>query len=316
MTERKIKRVAVIGSGQMGSGIGLEFARFGYDVCLQDIKAEVLQHSRQAVREDLDLMVETELITAAEAKAAFGRIRTTEDMAGAVKDADHVVEAVPEDLSLKQQVFAQLDELCPPYVTLATNSSALRAEDCAAKVKNHPERILITHYWYPAPFMPLVEVIGGERTDPAILERMAKLLRSMHKKVVLQKLELPTGPAGWGNTLQHPMEEIARKMVEEKGCEPGVVDDLIRFGFGRRLPFTATFLRYDMMGLDFFYNAARARGVAPWGPFKERVERGELGMKSGKGFYDWPGDSAKQYLRHFNTELIHLMKKDMARGDI
>ena len=192
----------------------------------------------------------------------------------------------------------------------------MRTEDCATKVKNHPERILITHYWYPAPFIPLVEVIGGKRTDPAVLERIAKLLRSMHKKVVLQKLELPIGPAGWGNTMQHPIEEIARKMGIERGCDPRVVDDLIRFGFGRRLPFTAVFLRFDIIGLDFFYNAAKAQGAELWGPFQERVERGELGVKSGKGFYDWPDDSAKRYIRHFNTELIHLMKKDLERGDI
>lgn len=123
-------------------------------------------------------------------------------------------------------------------------------------------------------------------------------------------------PAGWGKALQQPVEEIARKLVDEKGCEPRVVDDLIRFGFGRRLPLAAIFLRYDAIGLDFFYNNAKARGLEPWGPFRERVEQGELGMKSGKGFYDWPGDSAKQYLRYFNLELIHMMKKDMARGDI
>ncbi len=237
-------------------------------------------------------------------------------MTDAVNDAHHVVEAVPENLALKQQVFAQLDALCPPDVTLATNSSAMRVEDCAAKVNNHPERILITHYWHPAPFIPLVEVIGGKRTDPAILEQIAKLLRSMNKRVVLQKLELPTRPAGWGNTLQNPMEEIARKMVEERGCDPKVVDDLIRFGFGRRLPFTAIFLRYDMIGLDFFYNASKAQGEKPWSSFKEQVERGELDMKSGNGFYDWPADSAKRYLRYFYIELIHLMKKDLERGDI
>jgi len=261
-------------------------------------------------------MVETELITADEAKTAFGRIKMTKDMADAVKDADHVVEAVSENLPLKQQVFAQLDALCPADVSLATNSSTMRTEDCAAKVKNHPERILITHYWYPAPFIPLVEVIGGKQTDPAILERIAGLLRSMHKKVVFQKLELPTGPAGWGNALQHPIEEIVRKMVAEKGCNPRVVDDLIRFGFGRRLPFTGVFLRYDVIGLDSFSGAANAWGPEIFRPFKERLERGELGMKSGKGFYEWPGDSAKEYLHHFNTELIHMMKEDIERGDI
>ncbi|HJX02969.1 MAG TPA: 3-hydroxyacyl-CoA dehydrogenase family protein, partial [Dehalococcoidia bacterium] len=264
----------------------------------------------------LHLMVETALVPASDIKAILDRIRMTNNMEDAVAGADHIIESVPENLKAKQEIFARLDEICPPYVTLATNSSGLRADDCAAMVKNHPERILITHYWHPAPFIPLVEVIGGKRTDPAVLDRIVGLLRTMRKKVVLQKLELPLPPAGWANALQWPFEELARRMVTEKGCEPQMVDDIIRFGFGRRLPFTGMFIRYDNIGLDFFTNAAKARDAEPWGPFKERVERGETGMKSGKGFYDWPGDSANQYLRNFNLELIHLLKKDMERGDV
>ncbi|MBN1366508.1 MAG: 3-hydroxyacyl-CoA dehydrogenase family protein [Dehalococcoidales bacterium] len=316
MSEREIKRVAIIGAGQMGSGISVEFARYGYDVTLQDIKEEALKHAMKNIRADLDLMVETELIRDNEAAVALSKIITTLNIADAVKDADHIVEAVSENLTLKQQVFAQLDELCAPDVTLATNSSTMRVDDCAANVKHHPERILITHYWYPAPFIPLVEVIGGKRTNPLYLEKLAKVLRSMHKRVVLQKLELPTGPAGWGNALQHPIENVARKFVDDTGCDPTIVDELIRFGFGRRIPFTGIFMRYDIIGLDFFYNNAKARGGEIWQQIKERVERGETGVKSGKGFYDWPDDTAKQFARNYNIELINLMKQDIQRGDI
>ena len=316
MIEKEIKHVAIIGAGKMGSGIGVEFARFGYKVALQDMHEDALVVAMQNIREYLDLMVETELITFAEAEKALGRVRTTRTIADAVRDADHVVEAVPEDLALKQKVFAELDELCPPDVTLATNSSTKKAEDCAARVKNHPERILITHYWHPAPFIPLVEVIGWEKTDPEILERTVRLLRGIRKRVVLQKLELPNGPAGWGNALQQPMEAVARKLIDETGCDPHVVDDMIRFGLGRRLPLGGIFLRYDIIGLDFFYNAAKARGEEAWTPIKERVENGHTGVKSGKGFYDWSGDSAKQFLRQYNLGLINMMKQDMAREDI
>lgn len=312
MSEKEIKRVAIIGSGQMGSGIGIEFARYGFQVTMQDRSDEILKRSLENMQQDLDLMVETELITVLEAKASLARVKTTTDLTDAVRDADHVVEAIPEILTLKQQIFVQLDNICPEDVTLATNSSFFRAEDCAVNVKHHPERILITHYWNPAPFMPLVEVIGGKRTDPKYLDRLAKTLKSMHKRVVVQKLELPSGPAGWGNALQHPMEEIARKLVDEKGCEPQVVDELVRFGFGRRMSFIAFFLRYDIMGLDFF-----AKGpLGAWKPMKEHIDRGEIGTKSGKGFYDWPPEKANNFNKDYMHELIHLMKKDMERGDI
>ena len=233
-------------------------------------------------------------------------------MADAVKDADHVVESVPEILSIKQQVFAQLDELCAPDVTLATNSSSMKADDCAANAKHHPERILITHYWQPAPFMPLVEVIGGKRTDPKYLDRLAKVLRGMHKRVVLQKLEMPTGPAGWGNALQHPMDAIARKLIDDTGCDPTLVDDLIRFGFGRRMPFTGVFMRYDIIGLDLFAKSP----LATWKPIKEHLDKGEFGMKDGKGFYEWPPEKVKSFTKDYHLKLINLMKRDMERGEI
>lgn len=316
MSKNKIERVAVIGAGAMGPGIGLEFARFGYPVALYDLTEEILKNSMHSVHEDLDLMVETELISVDVAKETLVLMRTTTELADAVLGVDHVVEAAPENLPLKQKLFAELDELCPAYVSLATNSSSLRADDCAAQAKNHPERILITHYWQPVPFMPLVEVIGGKRTNPAVRERVAELLRGLRKKVVVQELERPTTPAGWGNALQHIIGERARKLIDEEGCNPYLIDELIRFGFGRRMAFTPHYIRFDMIGLDFFYNAAKARGGAAWQPIKERVEQGDLGMKSGKGFYDWPGDTAKKFLRNFNAELIRLMKLDMERGDI
>jgi 3-hydroxybutyryl-CoA dehydrogenase len=237
-------------------------------------------------------------------------------MAEAASGADHIVEAVPEDLALKQELFAGLDELCPAHVSLATNTSMLKVDDCAVKARNFPGRILGTHYWQPAHLIPLVEVIGGKRTDPAALRRVAELLRSVRKRVVIQERELPTSPPGWGNALQWVIGEQARKLINEAGCTPYVVDDLIRFGFGRRTAYTARYIGMDLMGLDLAYNLMKTKGQEPWGPVKERVERGDLGMKTGKGFYDWSGDKAKEFLRDFHLELIRLLKRDMERGDI
>lgn len=298
MSQKKIERVAVIGSGAMGTGIGLEFARFGYPVALYDLTDEILKMSMQNALADFDLMVETELISASTAKAALGRMRPATDLADAVSGADHVVEAAPEDLSLKQALFAKLDELCPASVSLASNSSGFRADDIAAQVKNHQERILITHYWWPPQYMPLVEVIGGKRTDPAVLKRVARLLRGLRKRVVVQELELPTRPAGWGNALQWVIGEKAQNLIADGGCTPDVVDDLIRFGFGRRMPFVGNYIRLDLLWL------VGSRPPAP-----------RLGRR-GTLVYDWPGDKAKQVLRNFNMELIRLMKMDMEKGDI
>ncbi len=316
MNEPKVRKVAVIGAGVMGRCIGLEFARFGYEVVLHDLLEEQLGKSLRSVQEELDLMVEAKLISSDVARAALGRLRTTTDIAEAASGADHIVEAVPEDLALKQELFARLDELCAANVSLATNTSMLKVENCAAKASNFPDRILGTHYWQPAHLIPLVEVIGGKKTDPAVLRSVAELLRRVRKRVVIQERELPTSPAGWGNALQWVIGEQARKLINEGGCTPSLVDDLIRFGFGRRTAYTARYIGMDLMGLDVAYNLMKAKGQEPWEPIKERVERGDLGMKSGKGFYDWSGDKAREFLRDFHLELIRLLKRDMERGDI
>jgi len=310
MKEAGIERVAVIGAGLMGFGVAVEFARFGYQVNIYNTREETSQQAMQQAREALDLMAETELITGEEADAAYGRLHPTTDIVKAAGDADFVHESVLEVLDIKKEVFARLDEICPPSVILATNTSGLRVTDIASATR-HPERVLATHYFQPPHFVPLVEVVGGEKTDRALVEKAARMLRGMRKRVVVIDIELP----GFvGNRLQGTIAREVRSLVDQGVCTPEMIDDIISFGFGRRMAYTGYFKRMDLIGLDFGYRAAQGRGVPSWGPVAERVERGELGMKSGKGFYEWPGDTAKQLHRRLNTELIRLMKQDMEAG--
>lgn len=310
--EESIERVAVIGAGLMGLGIGVEFARFGYHTSLYNTTEATSKKAMEQAQEDLDLMVETQLVTSNEAKAAYDRLRPTTDLVEAVSGADYVIESVPELLSLKQEIFARLDELCPPPAILATNTSALLVTDIASAVK-HPERILATHYFQPPHFVPLVEVVGGKKTDREVVELVARVLRGLRKKVVVIDIELP---AFIGNRIQGAIGREIRSLVEQGVGTPKMIDDIISFGFGRRMAYTGYFKRLDLIGLDFGYAAAKARGQRLWEPVAERVERGELGMKSGKGFYDWSGDKAKRFLRRYNTELIRLLKQDMDDGSI
>ncbi len=310
MKERRIERVAVIGAGLMGLGIGVEFARFGYQVSLYNTTEATSKRAMERAGEDLDLMVETQLLTAEEAKAAYNRLRPTTDLEDAASGADYVIESVLEILSLKQKIFAKLDGICPPPAILATNTSGFTLTDIASVAK-HPERILATHYFQPPHFVPLVEVVGGEKTDRELVELVARVLRGLRKKVAVIDIELP----GFvGNRIQGVIAREIQSLVDKGVCSPEMIDDIISFGFGRRMAYTGYFKRLDLIGLDFLYTVAKGRGREAWGPIAERVERGELGMKSGKGFYNWPGDTAKQFLRQFDIELIRLMKKDMEAG--
>ena len=310
MKEEGIDRVAVIGAGLMGFGIALEFARFGYQVSMYNTREETSKQAMQQAKEALDLMAETELITSDEAIAAYARLRPTTDIADATTGANFVVESVLELQALKQEIFAKLDELCPPSVILATNTSGLKVTDIASATK-HPERVVATHYFQPPHFVPLVEVVGGEKTDRKVVEKAARMLRGIHKKEEIVDVDLP----GFiGNRIQWAIGREIRSLIDHGTCSPQTIDDVISFGFGRRMAYTAYFKRMDLIGLDFGYHRAKERGVEPWKPTAEHLEKGELGMKSGKGFYDWPGDTAKQLHYQFNTELIRLMKQDMEAG--
>ena len=310
MNGKEIKRVAVIGAGLMGFGVATEFARFGYEVNMYNTRKETSLRSMTWAKEALDLMVETELITKRNADDAYKRLHPTTNLEEAAKDADFVHESVSELLTLKAEIFTKLDKICPPPTILATNTSGLRVSDLASAT-THPERVLATHYFQPPHFVPLVEVVPTEKTDPALTEKAIALLRGMHKKVVFIPIELP----GFiGNRIQGAIAREVQSFIDRGTATPEMIDDVIQFGFGRRMAYTGYFKRLDLIGLDFSYNTAKGRGGQPWKPIAEHVERGELGIETGKGFYEWPGDAGKQFQHHYNTELIRLMKQDMEAG--
>jgi 3-hydroxybutyryl-CoA dehydrogenase len=312
MAETEFKHVAVIGAGLMGAGVAAEFARFGCETAMYNTRRETSQRAMQQAKEALDLMAETDLISKKEAEAAFKRLHPTIKMEEAVQGAQFVHESVLELLSLKKEVFARLDGLCDPSVILATNTSGFRVTDIASNTK-HPERVVATHYFQPPQFVPLVEVVPGKDTSPQTVEKTAAFMRRLRKRVAVIKVEMP----GFiGNRIQGVIGREIQELVDRGVGTPELIDDVIQFGFGRRMAYTGYFRRLDLIGLDFIYNSAKGRGGQPWKPIAEHVERGELGMETGKGFYDWPGDSAAKFQRQTNMELIRLMKFDMERGDI
>jgi 3-hydroxybutyryl-CoA dehydrogenase len=308
---KKIQHVAVIGAGLMGLGIGVEYARFGYDVKLFNTGKTGSEAAQQRAKEILDLMVKTRLMTRAGANAAAKRLTYYTDIKETARGADLVVESVLENLPLKQALFAELDAICPPPVLLCTNTSSLRVTEIAARAK-HPERILVTHYTQPPHFAPLVEVAAGEKTDPAIVPGVVEMLRKMHKMVVVCK----DTTRFLQNRIQRAIGQECQAMVDEGLATPEMIDNVICYGFGRRMGYTGYFKRLDLIGLDFASGLDKAKGLQPWPPIAEHVAKGETGMASGKGFYEWPETKREQFLLWYHTELIRLMQQDIKRGDI
>ena len=311
--EESIRKVTVVGAGQMGVGIGIEFARFGFQVYFYDTKANYVENVMKQSREDLDLMAETGLITVSEVKPSLDRLHVTNQLETAVANTDYVVEAVFDKLALKQELFSWLDQLCPSNVPLATNTTTLRVTDIAANTR-HPERVLTTHYFQPPHFIPLVEVVGGEKTSQQIIDQVVNLLRRLGKRVVVLEKDVN---ALVGARLQAAFSGCIEGILKE-GLTSNVkdIDDIISFAFGRRLCYLANFKRLDFMGLDFLYATLKNSGKEIWEPIAQHVEKGEYGMKSGKGFYNWPGDTAQQELNRLKKGLAAMMLKDKEEGTI
>ncbi|MBN1664808.1 MAG: 3-hydroxyacyl-CoA dehydrogenase family protein [Deltaproteobacteria bacterium] len=306
-----INKVAVIGAGLMGYGIGVDFARAGYETWMYNTREETSRQAMQRAKDAFELFVEAQLMTPSEADAACARLHPTTSMEAAAANVDYVSENALESLPLKRQIFADLDRLCPPTAILTTNSSSYTTTAIVKDNKmEYPERCCVAHYFQPPHLLPLVEVVAGEKTAKETIAKTCEILSGMHKKAVVIPVEVP-GHAG--NRIQGAIGREIRYLVDNNICTPEMIDDIIMYSFGRRMANTGWFIRNDLIGLDFSYNAAKSAGAEPWGPFKERVERGETGMKSGKGFYEWP-DFGKAVERRQNMDLLRFLKRDMEDG--
>jgi 3-hydroxybutyryl-CoA dehydrogenase len=309
MDSQRAERVAVIGGGMMGVGVAQVFAAAGHEVALQDLYPEALAGAPGTIRGNLEFLAEHGLIAADAVPAAVGRVRTTTDLADAVNGAEFVVECVFEDLGLKQGVFEQLDALCPPATILATNTSVMSIAAIGALTK-HKERVVGTHFWNPPYLIPLVEVVRTAQVDPQVVERTIAILRAAGKHPIDCKKDVPGFVA---NRLQHALWREAISIVEHGIADAATVDESIRFGPGLRLPILAPLENADMVGLDltlaihdYILPHLESSG-APSPLLKEKVEAGDLGFKTGRGFQEWSQEEADASRRRLVAYLVHVL---------
>jgi len=309
----KRKNIAVIGAGLMGHGIAQIFAVHGHPVNLMDLEDTVLSNAIQSIRSNLALMAQKGIGSEAEIEPAIQRIKTTTDLAEAVSQAQFVVEAVLEKLDLKQNVFKDLDALCPPDAILATNTSVISITEIAQK-SNHRGRIVGTHFWNPPYLIPLVEVIRGDESDQEAVDRTFDLLQGVGKHPVRVHKDTP----GFvGNRLQHALWREAISIVEHGIADAATVDECIKFGFGLRLPQLGPMENVDMVGADLtlaihdYILKYLESSPNPSALLKEKVEKGELGFKTGRGFQTW----SQQEIQKSRQELVeYLLEATSKKG--
>ena len=290
----KIRRIAVVGAGLMGHGYAQEFALAGYHMQLHSRSEESLQRAMMNIRRNLKMLISIGLITPQQADVVPTKIHTTTVLKEAVEDVDLVIESVYEDLALKQRIFKDLDKLCPPHTILVSGTSTLPLSELQS-VTNRPDKVLLANYSNPPYIVPLVEMMRNERTSDETVATVYDLLTKIGKRPVIIQKEIPGFIA---NRLQGALLREALWLVQKGFVTAQDVDTIMKTGIGRRWSVAGPFEVFDVAGWDLVL------AVASWlFPYlesspdvplivKQKVERDELGIKTGKGFYEWTPESA------------------------
>jgi 3-hydroxybutyryl-CoA dehydrogenase len=280
------KKLSVIGAGLMGSGIAQVAAQAGWEVTLRDLDDAATKRGLDGIRKSLDRFAGKGTITPQDAEAALGRITPTTELEASA-DADIVIEAVFEKLEVKQDVFRALDRICKPGAVLGTNTSAIPITQIAA-VTQRPESVVGTHFFSPVPMMKLCELVRGHRTSDTTLAAARSFAEQVGKTCIVVNRDI----AGFVTTrLIAALVVESVKLVESGVVSPEDLDTACRLGFGHAMGPLAT---ADLTGIDILAHAARNIYTDTADPkffppelLQRMVTAGELGRKSGKGFYEY-----------------------------
>ncbi len=296
----------------MGHGIAQEFACAGYTVHLHDITEELLNSAYVQIGKNLSMLAEKSVIEETSIPETMQRVHTTTELTAAAETADFVIEAVTENLPLKQKIFEELDSLCQPHTILASNTTALMPSQIGAKTKR-ADKILNTHYFNPPYLIPLVELIRSPETSDNTVSVTFDLLTAIGKTpAIIEKEALGfVGPR-----LQAALIREAFAIVEQGIASAETVDLVVRNSFGRRLSVAGPFEVFELAGWDLVLAAFEelykdlnsSPNINPL--LREMVDTDKLGVKSGKGFYEWTDERQQKLRERMSQALIHAMQQD------
>ena len=280
-----VENIAVIGSGQMGSGIAQVASLSGYNVILIDIKEEFLSNAIKSIESSLGKFVSKEKITKEDANNAINKIMTTTEISECSR-VDLVIEAVPEIPDLKFNLFKQLDEICNESTILASNTSSISINELASYT-NRPELVIGMHFMNPVPIMKLVEIIRGDTTNDEVCELITEITEKMNKV----PLFCNDSPGFVSNRILCPMINEAILSLQEGVAKPDAIDGIMKLGMNHPIGPLAL---ADLIGLDTVLHIMNVLhdgfGDVKYSPAPlliEMVNEGKLGRKSGSGFYDY-----------------------------
>jgi len=310
MDARSIRNVVVVGSGTMGPGIALTFARAGLNVFLVDLRREILEKGLEKIRSYLEVFAELSVIRKEDPDAILSRIQTTTDLEEACGKADYFMEAVPEVLEVKQDVFRQADRWCPKGTILASNASNMRVAPIAL-VTGRPERVLVTHWVNPPHIIQLVEIAVGTSTSDDTAQTVREFLTRAGKAPIVCKDTL----SYLNNAMQVALTKAALELWERGVASPEDIDRAVNTGFGFRLPIVGPLAFLDMAGLDNVRDGWAYLNKMTGGEFgplpqavQKLVDQGHWGLKTGKGIYPYSEKEVRELAKEREKKLILQLK--------
>ncbi|TMW72134.1 3-hydroxybutyryl-CoA dehydrogenase [Alteribacter natronophilus] len=280
-----IKRVMVVGAGQMGSGIAQVCAMNGYEVALHDIQEEYVQKGLDGIKKQLEKQVKKERISEADMERFLRQISSSTDLNNA-SDVDLVIEAAVENMDVKKSIFKQLDAIAPDHAILATNTSSLPITEIAAET-NRPEKVIGMHFMNPVPVMKLVEIIRGLATDQEVFDAIKQMSENLGKTAV----EVQDFPGFVSNRILMPMINEAIYTVYEGVASPEDVDEVMKLGMNHPM---GPLQLADFIGLDTclyimetLHDGFGDTKYRPCPLLRKYVKAGWNGKKAGRGFYQY-----------------------------
>lgn len=307
-----IQNISVIGAGTMGHGIAHVFARHGYKVRLYDPAQGSIERAAEKMREELQFLVEEAYIMQDDVETTLSNIELLTDLEAAVKEADYVIESIPERMDLKKELFKKLDLYCPAHTVFATNTSSLKLSEMIDGLpKERRARCMVCHWYNPAYLIPLVELSFFDGMDEQAFADVYELYEKS-KKQPIRVLEDVTGMVA--NRLSHSLAREVFNLIDSGIATSEDVDKALKYGVCFRYATAGIPECADMGGLDIW--CATEDNIFPtlnnrecaFDSMRQHVKNGELGIKSGKGFYDYPEDKREEKKLAFNKRLVTQLK--------
>ena len=305
-------RIAVVGAGIMGHGIAQAFAQKGYPVNLYDVDSGVLDKALQSIRSNLCTFVESGVANEAFIEETLSMIRPVTSLDYAVLDADFVVEAAPEDLELKRDLFNQMDAYTHDDAILASNTSMLPISQFGAGTSKR-DKLIITHWFNPPHIVPVVEVVMGKETSKETFSFTFNLLKRIGKQPVKVLKEIPGFLI---NRIQTAMFREVLSLLEQGMASPEDLDLAVKASFGLRLGVMGVLETMDLAGLDLMLKGTDYlykyldNAIEPHSVLKEKVDHHHLGAKTGKGFFLYPPDEKQgtSAVKERDKKLLAILK--------